>query len=303
MDLIESLEEKDEAQRKLEARLKKSWQNRQTRVVAWRPDSREMTVYQDGAYWFGSFTANDQDATPRYWNPFGRYRENGNLEIAIEINIPTNSDERRVAGFFARNLDSAAIYLMHDGSVGGGRKGIGRSAFLAWSGAQPVRVVNAVGDSRLGIVVASVDSDSTAADIARFVQVVIDFKLAVMTGEAESTSARKEQRTYDDYYREFAGQKRRQRLEETKYMSRHGDIVHTLHGWRKASARPDERLVKNAYIDSAVEANGVLTELYEVKTGDDRQTLYAAIGQLMVHSLADSKDSDASVFSCCRTGP
>jgi hypothetical protein len=100
--LIESLNEKVDAYEKLEARLKEVRRNTETRVVVWRPDSREMTIYHNGTYWFGSIPPNEKDATPRYWNPFGEYRETGNLQIAVEINVPTKLNERRVSGFFAR---------------------------------------------------------------------------------------------------------------------------------------------------------------------------------------------------------
>ncbi|WP_174290978.1 hypothetical protein [Sphingomonas bacterium] len=42
-------------------------------------------------------------------------------------------------------------------------------------------------------------------------------------------------------------------------------------------------------IDLMVKANGAMTEIYEVKTGCDRQSLYTAIGQLVTHS-ADAND-------------
>lgn len=117
-----------------------------------------------------------------------------------------------------------------------------------------------------------------------------------MSGEAESPRAREAQRTYDDYYKEFAGQKKRRQFEQTEYLSRHGDIVHALHEWRNGTARSDERLVKNAYIDLGVERSGVLTEVYEVKTGSDRQALHAAIGQLLVHSLVSPKGGTCRRF-------
>jgi hypothetical protein len=54
-----------------------------------------MTIYHNGTYWFGSIPPNEKDATPRYWNPFGEYRETGNLQIAVEINVPTKLNESR----------------------------------------------------------------------------------------------------------------------------------------------------------------------------------------------------------------
>lgn len=283
LTLIESRAAKVEAHRNLEARLEKAWRNRETRVVVWRPDSKEITIHHNGAYWFGSLPPNQSEGTPRYWDPFGVYRRTGNLQIAVEINVPTSSNDKRVSGFYAKDAATGAIYLMHDGGVGGGRKGVSRAAFLAWSNVRLVPVIDSQGASRVGIIVAPVDSQTTAEDITRFVQMALEFKQAVQEGETDSAQSRREQRTYESYYDEFAGKKRRRRMEEVEYISRHGDIVRALRNWRDHDTRSNEKVVKSAYIDLGIQTGGALTEIYEVKTNCDRQTLYSAIGQIQVH--------------------
>lgn len=288
--LIESRKEKREAHEKLQARMEKAWHYRETRVVAWRPDSRRMTIHHNGKYWFGSFPPNQDDATPRYWDPFGVYHESGNLQIAVELNVPTNSNGRRVSGFFARDAETGVAYLMHDGGVGGGQKGVGRTAFLAWSDSKLMPVTNTQGEIRPGIVVGPVDSGSTAADVARFVQKAIDFKEAVRRGETTTPQARVAQRRYGEYYDEFSGKKRRRRVEEIEYISRHGDIVAALHDWRLRKLKVDEKIFKDRYVDLGVQTRGTTQEIYEVKTGCDRQSLYAAIGQVVVHDESPNGD-------------
>ena len=103
LTLVESTTEKVRAQRALQARLERSWQRQEKRVVVWRPDSRQITVHHNGRYWFGSIAPNEDDLTPRYWNPLGEYRANGNLQIAVELNVPTDSNSKRVSGFFAKD--------------------------------------------------------------------------------------------------------------------------------------------------------------------------------------------------------
>jgi hypothetical protein len=279
--LVESQEEKVQAHNTFEANLKKAWPKHEARVVAWRPDSVELTIHHNGKIWFGSRTPNPDDTTPRYWDPFGEYRDSGNLQIAVEINVPTDSNTKRVSGFYARDIETGNVYLMHDGGVGGGQKGVGKEQFLWWSKAGLMPVINAEGDKRLGIIVAPIDASTRSSDVSRFVQTAIDFKLAVKTGETDSPQAREEQRTFQDYYDEFAGKKRRRRVEEIEYISRHGDIVRALRDWRVAKS--NENVVKNAYIDLGIRTGDVLTEIYEVKTSCDRQTLYSAIGQIFVH--------------------
>jgi hypothetical protein len=281
--LIESQQEKVQAQEKLLARLKKAWPSREKRIVAWRPDSVEMRIYHNGQYWSGSFPPKPRDKTPRYWTPFGEYRESGVFHIAVEINVPTTTNTKRTKGFFARDTETSRVYLMHDGGVGGGQKGVGKWEFLRWSDLEVVPVVDSQGETRLGIVVAPIDSQTTADDISHFVQKVIDFKHAVRSGEVGPVTP-SERRTYKDYYDEFAGRKRRRRIAEMEYISRHGQIVTALHDWRQRHAKSNGKIVKNAYVDLGIEnTHGVLKEIYEVKTNCDRQTLYSAIGQILVH--------------------
>lgn len=281
--LVEQRAEKLEAHKKLASRLSEGWPNRARRTVVWRPDSREMNVHHNGSFWFGFVRPDPQDKTPRFWNAFGEYRPVGNLHISVEMNIPTESNTHRVAGFFAKDLASGETYLMHDGGVGGGKKGVGKTTFLAWSNARLVEVGDADGDMRPAIIVAPVDSAITASDIGRFVQKALDFKKAVANGETSTQQARQAQQTYQDYFDEFSGKKKRPRIAEVEYISRHGDIVRALHAWRNLSPEEEQRAVKNAFIDLGVVTGDVLTELYEVKTNSDRQTLYSAIGQMLVH--------------------
>jgi len=223
LTLIEPLRGKNEAMAKLRARLEKAWSNRERRVVVWRPDSRAMTIHHNGKYWFSSLAPNQDDVTPRFWNPFGEYRATGNFQIAVELNVPTASNSGRVSGFFAIDVETGSAYLMHDGGVGGGRKGVGRTAFLAWSDSKLVPVVDLQGDIRLGIVVAPVDAESTSSDVARFVQKTIDFKEAVVNGETETEQARAAQQRYGEYFDEYSGKKRRRRIKEIEYSHETGD--------------------------------------------------------------------------------
>lgn len=294
LTLVASLKEKNDAHAKLQARLEKAWSNYEMRVVTWRPDSRRITIHHNGHYWFASFPPNENDLTRRNWNPFGEYRENGNLQIAVELNVPTDSNSKRVSGFFARDAKSGSVYLMHDGGVRGGQTGVSRRAFLAWSDSELMPVIDGKGDIRPGIVVAPVDARTTATDIARFVQKAIDFKEAVRNGETATPQARSAQRRYDDYFDEFSGKKRRRRVEELEYISRHGDIVKALREWRLRTIKTHERLFNNTYVDLGIRTRGVTREIYEVKTGCDRQSLYAAIGQVVVHD--DSPNGDCSRF-------
>jgi hypothetical protein len=197
--------------------------------------------------------------------------------------IGANLAADRLINFNVGDTQTGEVYLMHDGGVGGGRKGVGQTAFLAWSDSKLVPVADADGDVRLGIIVAPVDTRETASDITRFLQRTIEFKAAVKRGETSTPEARAAQRRFGDYFDEFSGKKRRRRIKEIEYISRHGDIVSALQQWRQRTLKASEKFVKDAYIDLGVQSGNALRELYEVKSSCERQALYTAIGQIVVH--------------------
>jgi hypothetical protein len=60
--------------------------------------------------------------------------------------------------------------------------------------------------------------------------------------------------------------------------------VQKLFDDRTARSIAGENVFNSTLIDLFVKKDGVLTEVYEVKTGLGRQMLYTAIGQLLTHS-------------------
>jgi 5-methylcytosine-specific restriction protein B len=66
----------------------------------------------------------------RHWNAFGLGDPFvKNVSIVVEINASTAGLNRRIGGAFVRDSDGS-VRLVHRGSIGGGRRGIGKAAFL-----------------------------------------------------------------------------------------------------------------------------------------------------------------------------
>lgn len=281
---IESRQGKEKAQHDFERSMRASWTQRETRRISWRPNGVDLRINHNGQYWFGSRPpqVGGDGKIRRHWTPFGEYKESGSLGIAVETNVPTDTNSRQVAAFFARDSASGATCLVHDGGVGGGQPGIGRFSFLAWTGAQLVDVATSENELRQGIVLTRIDSRDVGANIERFVRQVIEFKAAVRRGETNARGFKRIEQSYRDYYAEFSGRARRTRVNALEYISRHGDIVKALHDWRRTSLRANDRAVKNRFIDLGVVRDQKLIELYEVKPTCDRSELYSAFGQLMV---------------------
>jgi hypothetical protein len=286
LQLVEHRGDKAKAQRLLASALTKEWRLKERRTIVWRPGRREVVVRHNGRLWWASNELGEAGTeTPRYFNFFGTFQHAGTLQISVEINIPTTENTRRVAGFFARDAEADEILLMHDGAVGGGRPGIGRNEYLQFASAKPLPVLDRAGDVRPGLVIARIaqrrsDTSSTVKALARFIGSVVDFKAISRDGGTAGEGSQ----TYKDYYDEAFGPRRRQRTDEIEYISRHGQIVKALQSWRARKQTHNESIVKNALIDLGIRREGALVELYEVKPTCERQALYTAIGQLVVHS-------------------
>src|SRR6185436_17204530 len=74
-------------------------------------------------------------------------RESGPPQNAMSA-LPSKAD------MCGKDSDSGDIFLMHSGKIGGGRPGIGKSAFLAWSKASLIEVSEMNGKTRSGIPIA-----------------------------------------------------------------------------------------------------------------------------------------------------
>ncbi len=284
---VEGDDEKCKAQEAMQASVTGQIQKIGERNIGFPSGNVNEIMYTngDGSLW-AAFSKADDAKVPRWWNAFGVFDGRRNSQIiSVEINVPTDSNSTSVAGFFARDTSTGATYLMHDGSVGGGRKGVGRGAFLSWSGRELVDVERFEGGPRPGIVIGRVDDTDIVERIWHFVRTVRDFKDAVKRGDLDNEDVRRKINEWDEFREEASGRRKSRRRPEIDYISYHGDVVKALRDEREAKARDGERVVNSRLVDLMVKADDKIIEIYEVKTDSGRQSLYTAIGQLMAHSV------------------
>ena len=286
--LIESKEEIAKVQRKLESAIRRDFKKQATKNIGYPGGTTfDATVVTDGIYWYWSSDHNGKDvANPRRLNWFGLYKAEGDLQISVEINNAYEGRNDQVAGFFARDNDTGSIYLLHSGRVGGGTKGVGKSAFLAWSDQRPIDVVDSSGGVREGVLVMPIDGIAASRSAVRYVDIIARFKLAVRAGDMEIPEFQRKKKL-DDFYSEARGRRKGRRSAQIDYLSRHGDVVDALNSWRISKLPPKgARVVKNVLIDMGLAVGRDLIEVFEVKTSTTRSDVYGAIGQLMVHGTA-----------------
>jgi len=288
--LIESKEEISKAQRKLEAAIHRDFKTKAVKNIGYPGGTTfDAKVATDGNYWYWSSDHDDEDIpNPRRLNWFGLFRDDADLQISVEINTAYEGRNDQVAGFFARDNDTGAIYLLHSGRVGGGTKGVGKAAFLAWSNQRTIDVVDSSGGVREGVLVMPIEGIVASRSAVRYVDTIASFKQAVRAGDMALPEFQRKKQELDDFFAESRGRRKGQRSGEIDYLSRHGEVVDALYTWRSSSGLPKNgRLVKNVLIDMGVAVGHELVEVFEVKTSTTRSDVYAAIGQLMVHGTSD----------------
>lgn len=285
--LVEKASEKRDAQEAMETVLTTHLARIGTRNIGFPSGNVDELLYSNGEGKLWAAFSNASDArVPRRWNAFGVFEAKRHTQmITVEINVPTTSNSAAVAGFFARNPATGATYLMHDGSVGGGKKGVGRNALMAWSDQALVDVERSEGEARAGIVIGRIDDPDLANRIWRFVIIVRAFKDAVKRGDLDKDAALDKIAEWETFKSESAGRRKGRRRAEIDYFSYHGDVVEALRDERAARAVSGERIVNSPLIDLMVKSGTTMIEIYEVKTDSGRQSLYTAIGQLMTHSV------------------
>ena len=288
LSLLVERDEIAEAQEALKRVMQDEFEGRVRRNITFRPQGlADQEVWTRGRYWYRSGILRGPDVTsPRFLNWFGVLAP-GTLSITVEANIPLQGRNGRVAGFFARDDSTGALYLMHSGNIGGGKRGVSGRAFRAWYGDRRIPVFDERDRVRFGFIVVSVGASDPTRPARRYVDSIEAFRQAVEAGEIDPTSPGFQDRMqeFDDFYREPRGRRTGYRPGTIDYLSRHGEIVDDLRAWRADQGLAGlQRIVKNVFIDMGVEDGpGNLVELYEVKTSLDRPAVYTAIGQLMVH--------------------
>lgn len=297
LNLISEPKRKKALQRRLEGNIKDALRSQGEHNIGFRGGNANLQIYSAGEekLWAAFGGPTEESAVRRYWNAFGVYQPDRSAQlISVEINIPIDSNGSQVAGFFAEDSETGAIFLMHSGKVGGGRPGIGKSAFLVWSKAKLVEVIDESGGVRTGIAVSKLSDPDMAGRIWTFVRGVQSFKDFAATGALQTPEFKRRVDEFDRYSKEFSGKKRGRSGGALEYVTYHGDIVQKLYDERTARLSADEKVFNSILIDLFVKKDGVLSEVYEVKTGVGRQALYTAIGQLVTH--AANSQSEVAKF-------
>ena len=140
------------------------------------------TVNHNGSVWFCS-----KKLSNRFWNVFGLQPIEGiQNDIVVEINPPLGwRKNHQCAGMFAIDQKNST-FLLHNGKIGGGRPGIGKTAFCEWYSQFSLMMDIEIGRNKIDeyILVGNVsDDDNFLDDLEIFISRVRFFK-SIATGQA-----------------------------------------------------------------------------------------------------------------------
>jgi hypothetical protein len=237
----------------------------------------------------------------QYWNPFGLGKPNDHQAVTgrCQINMPKEGLNRRVAGSFAKD-ESGQIYLLHNGKIGGGKTGISKKTFIKWYSGELLEV-DFDGEIAEYFIVAEFDAPNFYEQIRFFVQQVYDFKELNAT-QIKTANDKNE----EDWLLNEESTLRNPFSLPAKTIVRgadHAIITNALLKELKALGHDARR---NKSIDVFIVGKGnKLSHIFEVKSSLSTQTLYTAIGQLMVygvnhkakHYLVVDKDTNKELLS------
>jgi len=230
----------------------------------------------------------DDKRTPnRYWCIFG-LEDPGpqqGMEITGEINMPFEGINRRVAAVFAKD-SFGNVYLTHSGKVGGGRRGIGRTAFLNfYRGNDTVALDWPDGPTTQAIPVARIEDPEFASQLTDFVREIDRFKRNAVFGEQDIAPHT------PTFKPEFEGQRQEYELSGTvQSQCNHGRVINALcselsdRGLRVGSDQQRDLFI--------YDQKGRVGILFEAKTDVVTSSIYAGVGQLMLHG-ADQNPNPA----------
>ena len=148
LSLLTARDEIAEAQQALEDLMRREFPDVERHDIKFRPKGRnDQEVLTSGRHWYRvGVQDGPNEPSPRFQNWFGVLAP-GRLRISVEVNVLRDPTEGQAQGFFARDNATGAVYLMHTGSIGGGKSGVSGPAFRAWYGESSSEVFDGEGVS------------------------------------------------------------------------------------------------------------------------------------------------------------
>ena len=216
------------------------------------------------------------------------------LLMDIQFNVPVTEFNRRSGGAFLFCKSDKKIYLAHRGIATLGHSRVNQNELIHEANVQKVDAETGK-QIRQFMIIGALTSKSLANDLSEFSQEIRRAARTVMIRTEDMRASKeiltKENPTKSDtaivnlqtYFKEFSGTIKIAARAATQADRFHGDVVDAL-----AKKLKSVCCLKSGPIDLATvtDTRGII---FEVKTSSDSQSIYTAIGQMMVHSPSIKK--------------
>ena len=85
------------------------------------PPAADFPYYHDGRYWYSAgYSAADDGTVTRHINEFGTVANGLHPPAIVELNAAARGRNNQIGSFFARDVATGTVYLMHSGSLNPG---------------------------------------------------------------------------------------------------------------------------------------------------------------------------------------
>lgn len=250
------------------------------RHLGWRGGGGEYDVLwrESDGFWA---VLDDHPSRNRYWCSYGvvNPEKHTSLPIVVEVNPTRVGRDRRHGGAFLRSADGS-LYYGHDGRVAGGKKGVGKGAFLATLSSEATTEVSGPSGRETFVVVGQLGSKHLPIQLRAYIEVVRAFK----SGEIKAPVVSGGKAFLE--HPEFAGQRRPFRYGSVvESRVDHGVITGSLaQELKQRGLVPMRDVYRDVYV---TDSSGSMSVLFEIKTAVDTGSVYSAVGQLLYHSAAN----------------
>lgn len=223
-------------------------------------------------FWFTAYEEKN-----RYWNAFGigEPLANKSNSITVEINIPFSEVNRNIGGVFGQN-NKGEILLLHRGKIGGGRVGIGKNLFFEQFRGDEFILANDDGIENEFCLIGSILSKYFPRQLADFISNVERIKNINLTTNTGFSKLNDYKFSNEHFGKNEVG---RSKITVNRI---HGIVVNAL---AKTLEEKGLKVGNDRNRDLFIFKGNKIKTLFEIKANSSTQSLYAAVGQLLIYSI------------------
>lgn len=214
----------------------------------------------------------------KFYNAFGIGRpvEGKTNSLNGEINFPYEGSNRRIGGAFGRDTNGN-IVVLHRGKIGGGKPGIGKTYFMDNFRGDTITAIDGDRETTFCLI-GELNALQFPEQVANFILEIYRIK-NIEDGQSASDFKELSEFIYTD---EKSGVTVTEKNEPKTITRTHGIVVNAL---AKELKLLKYEVANDKNRDLFIHERNRIKKLFEIKTSSSTQSLYSAVGQLLIYSI------------------